>query len=61
MQEDVLSDVERNMLLESLGVYQDEVERLNKITTSQKIPLKQVEGLRRKIINAKYIVLKGKD
>ena len=60
MQEDVLSDLERNMLLESLGVYQDEVERLNKITTGQKIPLKQVEGLRRKIINAKYVVLKDK-
>ena len=60
MQENVLSDVERNMLLESLSLYQDEVERLNKITTGQKIPLKQVEGLRRKIINAKYVVLKDK-
>ena len=60
MQENVLSDVERNMLLESLSLYQDEVERLNRITTNQKIPLKQVEGLRRKIINAKYVVLKDK-
>lgn len=60
MQENVLSDVERNMLLESLSLYQDEVERLNKITTGQKIPLKQVEGLRRRIINAKYVVLKDK-
>jgi len=60
MQEDVLSDPERNMLLESLSMYQDEVERLNKITTDQKIPLKQVEGLRRKIINAKFVVLKDK-
>jgi len=60
VQENVLSDVERNMLLESLSLYQDEVERLNKITTGQKIPLKQVEGLRRRIINAKYVVLKDK-
>ena len=60
MQENVLSDRERNMLLESLSLYQDEVERLNRITTNQKIPLKQVEGLRRKIINAKYVVLKDK-
>ena len=58
MKDYILNDKEWNMLLESLDVYQDEVERLNKITTCKRIPLKPIEGLRKRILNTKYVVLK---